>query len=61
MKDKPPREACAEALQLLWNQLKGRGGVIVLNGEGMEGAAYNTPKMAYAYMNEGLKEPIAFI
>lgn len=61
MKDKPPKNACAEALRLLWDRLKGRGGVIALNREGVEGAAYNTPKMAYAYMNETLNEPIVSI
>ncbi|MGC8849493.1 MAG: isoaspartyl peptidase/L-asparaginase [Candidatus Bathyarchaeia archaeon] len=61
MKDKPPIEACIQAVELLWNRLRGRGGVIALNWEGLEGAAYNTPRMAYAYMREGMKEPIAHV
>ncbi|MEM3044004.1 MAG: isoaspartyl peptidase/L-asparaginase [Candidatus Bathyarchaeia archaeon] len=61
MAEKPPSEACAQAVELLWSRLKGRGGAIALNREGLEGAAYNTPRMAYAYMKEGMKEPIAHV
>jgi beta-aspartyl-peptidase (threonine type) len=59
MREKPPLEACAQAVELLWSRLKGRGGVIALNREGLEGAAYNTPRMAYAYMREGMEAPVA--
>ena len=36
-----------------WNKVKGRGGVIVLNRDGEIGFAYNTPRMAYAYIKDG--------
>ncbi|MEM2122982.1 MAG: isoaspartyl peptidase/L-asparaginase [Candidatus Bathyarchaeia archaeon] len=61
MRGKPPMEACAQAVDLLWNRLGGRGGVVALNREGLEGAAYNTPRMAYAYMRDGMRDPVVHV
>jgi len=48
-----PQEAAEAGIDILWNKVKGRGGVIVLNRDGEIGFAYNTPRMAYAYIKDG--------
>jgi len=49
------------SIKRLENKIKGRGGVIVLDKEGNVGFSYNTPKMASAYMDEGMDVPISSI
>ena len=53
MQGMSPQEATEAGIDILWNKVKGRGGVIVLNKDGEIGFAYNTPRMAYAYIKDG--------
>lgn len=46
-------------IQLLGERVGGNGGLIVLDGQGHVGFAYNTPTMAYAYIVEGMDAPTA--
>jgi beta-aspartyl-peptidase (threonine type) len=39
-------------------RIDGLGGVILLDHQGNVGCAFNTPRMAYAYMREGLEAPV---
>ncbi len=50
-------EAAEKGIEILKRKADGLGGVIVLNREGIPAAAYNTPRMARAYMNEKMTEP----
>ncbi len=43
-----PGWAAREAMNYLEQRLNGHGGIIVLNGQGQFGIAYNTPRMAWA-------------
>jgi beta-aspartyl-peptidase (threonine type) len=47
--------AAQHGIELLHKKVDGFGGVIALNAKGEPGLAYNTPRMARAYINE--KEP----
>lgn len=47
------QEAADKSIKLIWNRLKGRAGVIVLDKNGNIGISYNTPRMAYAYIKDG--------
>jgi beta-aspartyl-peptidase (threonine type) len=51
----------SEAIRLLQRRVGGSGGLIVLDVQGRVGAARNTANMAYAYVVEGMGEPIAGI
>jgi beta-aspartyl-peptidase (threonine type) len=51
----------SEAIRLLQRRVGGSGGLIVLDAQGRVGAARNTANMAYAYVVEGMGEPIAGI
>jgi beta-aspartyl-peptidase (threonine type) len=53
-----PREAAAHAVGLLKKKVDGRGGVILVNRAGDVGFAFNTAHMAYAYLADGMEEPI---
>ena len=55
------QKAAEGSIKRLENKIKGRGGVIVLDKEGNVGFSYNTPKMASAYMDEGMDAPISSI
>ncbi len=44
-----PEWAAQEAINYLEQRLNGHGGIIVLNGQGQFGIAYNTPRMAWAW------------
>ena len=55
---KSPREAAAQAIQLLKERVDGRGGVILLDRTGNVGYAFNTPQMAHAYLTEAMEEPV---
>jgi len=46
---------------MLENKINGRGGVIVLDKKGNIGISYNTPKMARAYMKEGMDVPTSSV
>ena len=47
------QEAADKSIKLIWNRLRGRAGVIVLDKNGNIGISYNTPRMAYAYVKNG--------
>jgi beta-aspartyl-peptidase (threonine type) len=51
------QKAAEEGVKRLEMKINGRGGVIVLDKKGNVGISYNTPKMARAYMTEGMKVP----
>lgn len=53
------QKAAEESVELLERKVKGRGGVIVLDKKGEIGISYNTPKMARAYIKEGMFVPIS--
>jgi beta-aspartyl-peptidase (threonine type) len=46
-----PMRAAQAAVQLLANRTKGTGGLILLDKNGRPGFAFNTPRMAYGYVN----------
>ena len=52
------QKAAEEGVRRLERKIDGRGGVIVLDKKGNIGISYNTPKMARAYMKEGMNAPI---
>lgn len=52
-----PSEAAQQAVRVLESRTKGRGGIILVDGKGEIGFAFNTPHMAHAYINEGMTEP----
>jgi beta-aspartyl-peptidase (threonine type) len=45
-----------EGIDLLKRKADGYGGIIALNTRGEPGVAFNTPRMARAYINEGMSE-----
>ncbi|MBN1639747.1 MAG: isoaspartyl peptidase/L-asparaginase [Anaerolineae bacterium] len=45
------------AVDHLRRKVDGLGGIILVDSEGRVGYAHNTPRMAYAYVYEGLSEP----
>jgi len=48
-----PAMASAEmAVDLLYRRVKGRGGIILIDREGRYGWAHNTPKMAFAFVDD---------
>jgi len=49
--------AATWAIDHLQAKVGGLGGIIVLDREGHSGHAYNTPRMAHAYMREGMASP----
>ncbi len=55
------QKAAEDGVKMLEKKIKGRGGVIVLDKEGNVGISYNTPKMARAYMKEGMDVPKSFV
>lgn len=44
-----PMAAALQAIDVLHTRVGGYGGVILLDGQGRPGVAFNTPRMAYAY------------
>jgi beta-aspartyl-peptidase (threonine type) len=56
-----PDNAAAQGITLLKRKTSGYGGVIVLNRNGEVGVAFNTPRMARAYMTSGMKSPVAAV
>lgn len=49
--------AAVEAIRLLEHRVAGYGGVIAISSTGSVGIAYNTPRMARAFMTSEMSEP----
>ena len=49
-----PHDAAESCVRLLAERAHGRGGLILLDRHGRPGVAFNTPRMAYAYMSADL-------
>ena len=56
-----PAKAVQEGLKILVRKVDGYGGVIALNASGEVGIAFNTPRMARAYMHTGIAEPVVLV
>lgn len=56
-----PQEAAEKGIKILKEKADGYGGVIALNNKGEFGVAYNTPKMARAYINSEINSPKVLI
>jgi beta-aspartyl-peptidase (threonine type) len=56
-----PERAAKDAIAVLKKKTGGRGGVIVLGASGGVGIAFNTPRMARAYITSSIKGPIAAV
>jgi beta-aspartyl-peptidase (threonine type) len=46
-----PGEACSKAIAMLKERVKGYGGLIMIDSKGNIGYAFNTPRMAYAFVD----------
>lgn len=55
--DNPP-QAARKAVLLLTDRTGGRAGLILLDHRGEVGWYFNTPRMAYGYIHDGLEEPV---
>lgn len=55
------QKAAEKGVKMLERKINGRGGVIVLDKKGNIGISYNTPKMARAYVKEGMDAPISSV
>ncbi|HWQ15939.1 MAG TPA: isoaspartyl peptidase/L-asparaginase [Roseiflexaceae bacterium] len=53
-----PAEAARRAIEVLAQRVGGLGGLILLDGAGRAGFAFNTPRMAYAYRVQGGEEVV---
>jgi beta-aspartyl-peptidase (threonine type) len=53
--------AAEKGIALLQKKAEGFGGVIVMNNKGHFGIARNTPKMARAFMNSDMREPVVAV
>jgi len=51
--------AASYAIDLLWRRLQGVGGLILLDRQGQIGIAHSSPNMAFAWMHEGMNEPVS--
>jgi len=56
-----PEHAVADGLKILVRKTDGYGGIIAMNNEGRIGIAYNTPRMARAYMTSQMNTPFIAI
>jgi beta-aspartyl-peptidase (threonine type) len=52
-----PAEAAQHAIRTLESRTQGRGGIILVDGKGELAFAFNTPRMAHAYIHEGMTNP----
>lgn len=52
------QEAAAMAVRLLKEDVDGRAGVIIIDHTGKVGYSFNTGAMAYAYLTEGMEDPV---
>lgn len=59
--DGDPGIAAIEGIKILERKAEGYGGVIAINRIGKIGIAYNTPRMARAYMNSEMNQPIILV
>ena len=55
------QDAAQRGIDLLKRKVDGLGGVIVMDDKGRFGLAFNTPRMARAYMNESMGEPLVAV
>jgi beta-aspartyl-peptidase (threonine type) len=58
MANKNAMSAADWAVHRLHSRVDGLGGIITLDHNGGVGYAHNTPRMAFAYMNQNLRAPI---
>jgi len=56
-----PEQAILSALKVLEKKTGGYGGAIVVTREGNVAAAFNTPRMARAYVTSGMKAPFVAV
>ena len=56
-----PQIAAEKGIDFLHRKVDGYGGVIVLNNGGKIGVAFNTPRMARAYINSEMEEPFVAV
>ncbi len=56
-----PESAVHEGIKILERKVDGLGGIITLTKEGSIGIAYNTPRMARAYMTSRMKTPVVTV
>ncbi len=56
-----PEGACCAGIEMLRRKVHGYGGIIALNNKGEVGMAFNTPRMARAYMTLGMKAPVVAV
>jgi beta-aspartyl-peptidase (threonine type) len=56
-----PERAAKDAIAVLKKRTGGEGGLIVLSASGGVGIAYNTPRMARAFITSSIKGPIAAV
>lgn len=56
-----PQAAADRGIEILKRKADGDGGVIVLTPQGTFGAAFNTPRMARAYINETMDSPVVAV
>lgn len=47
-----PMDAAKQSMEVLYNRVKGFGGVIMISPEGEYGFDHNTPRMAFAYADD---------
>jgi beta-aspartyl-peptidase (threonine type) len=57
VQDKSASEAARESIDVLESRTGGRGGIILIDRCGNPGFHFNTPRMAYALIKEGMAEP----
>lgn len=55
------QRAADRGIEILRRKADGYGGVIVLNGRGETGIAFNTPRMARGYMTESMDRPFVAV
>lgn len=59
MSDRAPREIARHAIEHLAQRVGGTGGIILADARGRIGFAFNTPRMARAYIVEGMPNIVA--
>jgi beta-aspartyl-peptidase (threonine type) len=55
------QESAEKSIRFLKTKINGRAGVIVLDKKGEIGVSYSTPKMARAFLTEGMNHPKSLI
>jgi beta-aspartyl-peptidase (threonine type) len=56
-----PGKAAMDGLQILERKVEGYGGVIAMTNSGEIGVAFNTPRMARAYLTSDMKAPFVAV